>query len=111
MGVFVFFYPPRWGPCRVDVGGKNTSKRIVIEMEWEICLPVSKLCRWEEEMTMESCSPLAGADVASDTMETNTALATRGSALQSEIVMTSMEGPDYCLANRYSAIQARGAAL
>lgn len=25
----------------------------VIQMEWEICLPELKLCRWEEEMTMD----------------------------------------------------------
>lgn len=52
MGVFASFYPLRWGPCSVDVGGRNTSKHIVIQMEWEICLPMSKFCRWEEEMTM-----------------------------------------------------------
>lgn len=52
-GCFCFFYPLRWGPGRLAVGGKNTSKRVVIQMEWEICLPASKCCRWEEEMTMD----------------------------------------------------------
>lgn len=41
-----------------------------------------------------SFSPLAGADVAPDTMEPNGALVARGSVLQSEIGMASMEGRD-----------------
>lgn len=42
----------------------------VIQMEWEICLPKSKLCRWEEEMTMD-LFPLGHTGVALDRMETN----------------------------------------
>lgn len=42
----------------------------VIQMEWEICLPKSKLCRWEEEMTKD-LFPMGHAGVALDRMENN----------------------------------------
>lgn len=42
----------------------------VIQMEWEICLPESKLCRWEEEMTID-LFPLGHVGVALDRIEKN----------------------------------------
>lgn len=42
----------------------------VIQMEWEICLPESKLCRWEEEMTMD-LFPLGHVGVALARIEKN----------------------------------------
>lgn len=94
--VFLFFYPLHWGPGRLTVGGEKTSKRIVIQMEWEICLPASKCCRWEEEMTMDPF-PRWLARMLHRTEWRQTVRAARGSILPSEIGMTPMAGRDYGL--------------
>lgn len=71
------------------------SNRIVIQMEWEICLPESPGSVDERKRWQWIFSPLVRADVALDRMETNTGSALRGSVLKSEIRMPSMGGRDY----------------
>lgn len=63
---------PQWRGCEMLLcyAMPPPSTTITTQMEWEICLTESKLCRWEEEMTRD-LFPLGHAGVALDWMETN----------------------------------------
>lgn len=72
-------------------------------MEWEICLPVSEFCRWEEEMTMD-LFPRWPARMLRRTQWSQTErLAARGSLLQSEIGTALMDGLDCGLGTPFSS--------